>query len=235
MRTIDGTRYISASEYADLKSISKGRVSQLKSTLPFERFDDFGVELINYDLLELQLDEKRLMEMQYSSQRALHQYSYRQLGQFFAKLLGELTKAEGEAKEQAAAMEEQLNAAKSDLILARQAHDALAAQLQETQEEAAALQQRVEQDAQTLAAAQAENERLHEQTADWQSRYEQQEKQKEELLRKVMELQEERARHLALIATQEGQKEEAQEKLRAEFEELKTLVASFIKKKEGGA
>ena len=50
-----------------------------------------------------------------------------------------------------------------------------------------------------------------------------------------MELQEERARHLALIATQEGQKEEAQEKLRAEFEELKTLVASFIKKKEGGA
>lgn len=231
MRTIDGTRYISASEYADTKGISKGRVSQLKSTLPFERFDDIGVELINYDLLELELDERRLMDLKYSSQRALHQYSYGQLGKFFAKLLGELTKAEGEAKEQAVSLEELLNAAKSDLALARKANEELTINLQTAQEQLAEQQQLAEKMAQALATGQAENERLREKAADWEVRYEQQGAQKEELLQKVMELQEERAQHLARIAVQESQRD-AQGDLRAEFDELKKLVSRLSERRD---
>ena len=231
MRTIDGTRYISASEYADTKGISKGRVSQLKSTLPFERFDDIGVELVNYDLLELELDERRLMDLKYSSQRALHQYSYGQLGKFFAKLLGELTKAEGEAKEQAVSLEELLNAAKSDLALARKANEELTINLQTAQEQLAEQQQLAEKMAQALATGQAENERLREKAADWEVRYEQQGAQKEELLQKVMELQEERAQHLARIAVQESQRD-AQGDLRAEFDELKKLVSRLSERRD---
>ncbi|MCB0551748.1 MAG: hypothetical protein KDD19_29550 [Phaeodactylibacter sp.] len=231
MRTIDGTRYISASEYADIKGISKGRVSQLKSTLPFERFDDIGVELVNYDLLELELDERRLMDLKYSSQRALHQYSYGQLGKFFAKLLGELTKAEGEAKEQAVSLEELLNAAKSDLALARKANEELTINLQTAQEQLAEQQQLAEKMAQALATGQAENERLREKAADWEVRYEQQGAQKEELLQKVMELQEERAQHLARIAVQESQRD-AQGDLRAEFDELKKLVSRLSERRD---
>lgn len=231
MRTIDGTRYISASEYADIRGISKGRVSQLKSTLPFERFDDIGVELINYDLLELELDERRLMDLKYSSQRALHQYSYGQLGKFFAKLLGELTKAEGEAKEQAVSLEELLNAAKSDLALARKANEELTINLQTAQEQLAEQQQLAEKMAQALATGQAENERLREKAADWEVRYEQQGAQKEELLQKVMELQEERAQHLARIAVQESQRD-AQGDLRAEFDELKKLVSKLSERRD---
>ena len=231
MRTIDGTRYISASEYADIKGISKGRVSQLKSTLPFERFDDIGVELINYDLLELELDERRLMDLKYSSQRALHQYSYRQLGKFFSKFLGEMTKAEGAAREEAAAMEELLNAAKSDLTLAKKVNEELTVQLQAVQEQLASQQQLAESHAQELATAQSENERLRERVADWQARYEQQEGQREGLLRKVMELQEERAVHLARIVTEENRKGD-QESLRTEFEELKKLVLKLSEKRD---
>lgn len=115
MREIDSTRYMSASEYAELKSISKGRVSQLKATLPFERFEDLGVELINVDLLELQEGERKLLELKYSTKAAIHQYTYPQLGKFFAQLLGNFTKATEEAKEKVTNIEVQRDNIRLDL------------------------------------------------------------------------------------------------------------------------
>ncbi len=231
MRTIDGTRYISIGEYADLKGISRARVSQLKSTLPFEHFADLSLDLINYDLLELETEERALLEQRYSSRQALHQYSYRQLGQFFAKLLGDLTKAEAAAKGEARSKDEELNLAKNDLIRVQKESEALTARLEEAQQCIGELEEATQQSVQALEQAQAENQRLQQQAADQQARQETLNREKDELSRRVMELQEERAQHLGLLATQQH-RGDAQETLRADVETLKAMVQALVKQME---
>ena len=43
MRKIDGITYISAKEYAEMMNLTVGRVSQIKTELPFVKFEEFGI------------------------------------------------------------------------------------------------------------------------------------------------------------------------------------------------
>jgi chromosome segregation ATPase len=97
MRTIDGTRYMSAREYADFANLTPGRVSQLKAELPFVRFEEFGIDLINFDLLDLQQNEKALAQSKYETSNPIHQYSYKDLGNFFGKFAMDLVQFKGNA------------------------------------------------------------------------------------------------------------------------------------------
>jgi hypothetical protein len=97
MRTIDGTRYMSAREYADFANLTPGRVSQLKAELPFVRFEEFGIDLINFDLLDLQQSEKVLAQSKYETINPLHLYSYKDLGNFFGKFAMDLVQFKGNA------------------------------------------------------------------------------------------------------------------------------------------
>jgi DNA repair exonuclease SbcCD ATPase subunit len=97
MRTIDGTRYISAREYAEMANLTPGRVSQLKAELPFVKFEEFGIELINFDLLDLQQNEKVLAQSKYETTNPIHQYSYKDLGNFFGKFAMDLVQFKGNA------------------------------------------------------------------------------------------------------------------------------------------
>lgn len=86
MRNINGTNYISVKEYAALKNVTVGRVSQLKSELPFEKLEDLGVELINYDLLELEEKETVHAQTKFQTTHPLHTYSYKQMGMFVVEM-----------------------------------------------------------------------------------------------------------------------------------------------------
>jgi hypothetical protein len=90
MRTIEGTRYISASECAVLLGKTEGWVSQNKKNLPFSTFEDFKIDLINYDILLLQQGEETLRQKIYETKEALHQYTYKDAGLIMAKSLMEL-------------------------------------------------------------------------------------------------------------------------------------------------
>jgi SMC interacting uncharacterized protein involved in chromosome segregation len=97
MRTIDGIRYISAREYAEMMNLTVGRVSQIKSELPFVKFDEFGIEVINFDLLELQLKEKAFAQAKFETSNPIHSYSYKDLGNFFAQFALDLVQLKGNA------------------------------------------------------------------------------------------------------------------------------------------
>ena len=98
MRTIDGTRYIAAKEYADIMGITVGRVSQLKAELPFVKMEEFGIEVINFDLLDLQLKEKTFAQTKFETSNPLHSYTYKDLGNFFSKFALDLVQFKGNAE-----------------------------------------------------------------------------------------------------------------------------------------
>ena len=97
MRTIDGVRYISAKEYAEMKGFTVGRVSQLKLELPFVKFDEFGIELINFDLIELSETERTLAQTKFQTVTPIHELSYKDLGNYFGKLTMDLVNFKGGA------------------------------------------------------------------------------------------------------------------------------------------
>lgn len=97
MRTIDGIKYISAKEYAEIKDITVGRVSQLKSDLPFVKFEEFGIELINFDLISLSDMEKTLAQTKFQTATPIHELSYKDLGNYFGKFVMDLVNFKGSA------------------------------------------------------------------------------------------------------------------------------------------
>lgn len=98
MRTIDGTRYISAKEYAEIMNITVGRVSQIKAELPFVKIEEFGIEVINFDILDLQLKEKTFVQTKFETSNPLHTYTYKDMGSFFSKFALDLVQFKGNAE-----------------------------------------------------------------------------------------------------------------------------------------
>ena len=181
MRYIDGTRYISASEYAELKMISQGRVSQLKSKLPFEKFDDLGVELINFDKLELELDERQLMTIRYNSNSPIHQYTYKELGKFFSKLLGEMTRSTEDAINAKQIIEDEKDILKSEFFMLNQKHETLQQSLEEATLHNDELTEINEKQAQTIDEFETSTSQLEEQLQEWKEREEKTRKEKDQL------------------------------------------------------
>jgi chromosome segregation ATPase len=87
MQNINGTNYVSFQEYAQIKGKTVGRIYQLKNELPVVKFDDLGVELINYDLLQLSETEVNLAQSKFQTTQALHTYDHKQLSLFFADMI----------------------------------------------------------------------------------------------------------------------------------------------------
>jgi chromosome segregation ATPase len=87
MQNINGTNYISFREYAELKGKTAGRIYQLKNELPVVKFEDLGVELINFDLLQLSETEVNLAQSKFQTTQALHTYDHKQLSLFFAEMI----------------------------------------------------------------------------------------------------------------------------------------------------
>ena len=98
MRNINGTNYMSVKEYAALKNVTIGRISQIKSDLPFEKMEDLGVELINFDLLELEEKEIVHAQTKFQTTHSLHTYTYKQMGMFVVEMVktGNETRANAE-------------------------------------------------------------------------------------------------------------------------------------------
>lgn len=97
MRTLDGIRCISSKEYAEMMEITVGRVSQMKSELPFIKIEEWGMELINFDLLEIQQKEKIMAHSKFETTTPIHLLSYKDLGSFFAKFAMDLVQFKGNA------------------------------------------------------------------------------------------------------------------------------------------
>ncbi len=97
MRTIDGVQYISAKEYADMMNLTAGRVSQLKSELPFVKFEEFGIELINFDLLSITQADKALSQAKFQTTTPIHTLSYKDLGNYFGNFVMDLVTFRGSA------------------------------------------------------------------------------------------------------------------------------------------
>jgi len=102
MRTIDGIKYISAKEYAEMMNLTVGRVSQLKSELPFVKFEEFGIEVINFELLSLSQHEKALAQTKFQTATPIHELSYKDLGVYFGKFVMDLVTFKGAADSQIA-------------------------------------------------------------------------------------------------------------------------------------
>lgn len=96
MRTIDGVRYISRKEYAEIKDITVGRVSQL-TDLPLVKFEDFGIEVINFDLISLSDTEKSLAQNKFQTATPIHELSYKDLGNYFGGFVMDLVNFKGSA------------------------------------------------------------------------------------------------------------------------------------------
>lgn len=93
MREIDGKKYMSAKEYAELKKMNTSRVSQLKSSgeLPFKDFADLGISLIDFELLNLSNQEKRFAVTKFQIPVELHTLSILDTGRYFMRTLFDLT------------------------------------------------------------------------------------------------------------------------------------------------
>ena len=102
MRKIDGISYISAKEYAEMMNLTVGRVSQIKTELPFVKFEEFGIELINFDLLTLSQTEKTLAQAKFQTATPIHELSYKDLGNYFGKFIMDLVTFKGLADSQIA-------------------------------------------------------------------------------------------------------------------------------------
>lgn len=105
MRTIEGTRYISASECAVLLGKTEGWVSQNKKNLPFNTFEDFKIDLVNYDMLLLQQGEETFRQKIYETPEAIHQYTYKDAGLIMAKSLMDLVQFKEQADTKLEALE----------------------------------------------------------------------------------------------------------------------------------
>ncbi len=106
MRKIDGISYISAKEYAEMMNLTVGRVSQIKTELPFVKFEEFGIELINFDLLTLSQTEKTLQQAKFQTVTPIHELSYKDLGNYFGKFIMDLVTFKGLADSQIADLQE---------------------------------------------------------------------------------------------------------------------------------
>ena len=106
MRKIDGIAYISAKEYAEMMNLTVGRVSQIKAELPFVKFEEFGIELINFDLLTLSQTEKTLQQAKFQTATPIHELSYKDLGNYFGKFMMDLVTFKGLADSQIADLQE---------------------------------------------------------------------------------------------------------------------------------
>ena len=106
MRKIDGISYISAKEYAEMMNLTVGRVSQIKTELPFVKFEEFGIELINFDLLTLSQTEKTLAQAKFQTATPIHELSYKDLGNYFGKFIMDLVTFKGLADSQIADLQE---------------------------------------------------------------------------------------------------------------------------------
>jgi chromosome segregation ATPase len=98
MQNINGTNYVSFKEYAVIKGKTAGRVYQLKNELPVVKFEDLGVELINFDLLQLSDTEVNLAQSKFQTTQALHTYDHKQLSLFFADMIKGNFEARGNAE-----------------------------------------------------------------------------------------------------------------------------------------
>lgn len=108
MRKIDGITYISAKEYAEMMNLTVGRVSQIKAELPFVKFEEFGIELINFDLLTLSQSEKTLQIAKFQTATPIHELSYKDLGNYFGKFIMDLVTFKGLADSQIADLQEKV-------------------------------------------------------------------------------------------------------------------------------
>ena len=106
MRKIDGISYISAKEYAEMMNLTVGRVSQIKTELPFVKFEEFGIELINFDLLTLSQTEKTLAQAKFQTATPIHELSYKELGNYFGKFIMDLVTFKGLADSQITDLQE---------------------------------------------------------------------------------------------------------------------------------
>jgi hypothetical protein len=106
MRKIDGINYISAKEYAEMMNLTVGRVSQIKTELPFVKFEEFGIELINFDLLTLSQTEKTLAQAKFQTATPIHELSYKDLGNYFGKFIMDLVTFKGLADSQISDLQE---------------------------------------------------------------------------------------------------------------------------------
>jgi chromosome segregation ATPase len=134
MKNINGTNYISFKEYAEIKGKTAGRIYQLKNELPVVKFEDLGVELINYDLLQLNETEVNLAQSKFQTTQALHTYDHKQLSLFFADMIKgnseARTNAETLLREKELALEEQKQLV-LELTEKNKSLDALLSQAQE--------------------------------------------------------------------------------------------------------
>ena len=114
MKNINGTQYISVKEYAQMAGVSNARVSQMKADLPFEKFEDLGVELINYDLLKLSESQELFSKSHYQTSIPIHTYTYKDLGNFFAKFSLDLISQRNNAETLTKEYEEKINSLKKE-------------------------------------------------------------------------------------------------------------------------
>ena len=161
MQNINGTNYISFKEYAELKGKTAGRIYQLKSELPVVKFDDLGVELINYDLLQLSETEANLAQSKFRTTQALHIFDHKQLSLFFMEMIkGNMearTDAETLLREKEVVMEEQSNT----ILELTEKNKSLDSRLSQAQEENVGLTESLQEKTDALEKADALISELH--------------------------------------------------------------------------
>lgn len=129
MRTIDGVKYISVKEYAEIKEISVGRVSQLKQDLPVVKFEEFGIELINFELISLSDTEKTLAQTKFQTSTPIHELSYKELGNYFGNFIMDLTKFKSTADLMIDDLQTKVNELSQDYRLSKNENIALSNQV----------------------------------------------------------------------------------------------------------
>ena len=161
MQNINGTNYISFQEYAQIKGKTVGRIYQLKNELPVVKFDDLGVELINYDLLQLNETEVNLAQSKIQTTQALHTYDHKQLSLFFAEMIRgnseARTNAETLLREKEVVMEEQSNT----ILELTEKNKSLDSLLSQAQEENIGLTESLQEKTDALEKADALISELH--------------------------------------------------------------------------
>ena len=161
MQNINGTNYISFKEYAELKGKTAGRIYQLKNELPVVKFEDLGVELINYDLLQLSETEANLAQSKFRTTQALHTFDHKQLALFFAEMIKgnseARTNAETLLREKELVLEEQSNT----ILELTEKNKSLEGLLSQAQEENLALSESLQEKTDALEKADALMKELH--------------------------------------------------------------------------
>lgn len=243
MKNINGTNYLSVKEYAEMKSLTVGRIYQLKNELPFEKFDDLGVELINFDLLSLSEKEASLAHTKFQTTHALHTYDYKQLGLFVADTLKSSNDARANAEvilkekdilmEQKNATIEDLTASNEglsrDLEMATQENEALKQSLATKSDSLESLTQVFEEQKTTVVELTADKERLSKEIEDFKAI---QQKMQSDYDLKVLENQG-LSNEIQSYKSQVVNFEKEIERLNTEMSTLKMDYQEVFKQKEG--